>query len=375
MKLNKTLGLTATAALGLLNIPSASRAQSYEPYERSIPAAGDVSQIRDARDPSAAVEAYAVAIKLAPKDLGVEDAFVRKMVEFGLPEMAANQAADVAARDPTNGLARAVVAFMNAHRDRTPDALADIVVAARLNPRDPFVLRTAGQIAAWYDTQAEQSEIDEDLRASTEAMRRDLSGRAEFDNAYARARAAYVGGDVVETPPPPPPPSTTYVNTYVYSDPYVHYWRPSTFYDSWWHDPWYDGASRFVIVGGVERGRFHRRDGFRDGRRERNGFGDRSRFRSRQGFGDGQNDRDGVRDRGRFQDRNGVRPRAAVPPTDTPPRVRRQQPRTSAPRTSPREFMPRTQPATPSQPRVQPRQSTIPQQQPRQSPRRDRRDR
>src|SRR5438552_17364191 len=51
--------------------------------------------IHDAPDPSAAIEAYGRAVASGHDQMAAESAFVRRMVDFGLPEMASSQAKDL----------------------------------------------------------------------------------------------------------------------------------------------------------------------------------------------------------------------------------------------------------------------------------------
>src|SRR3954452_842620 len=124
-----------------------------------------LAAIREARDPSAAINAYANAITQAngrAEDIvAAEDALVRQMVSFGLPEMADTQAQDLVARDPKNGVAWAVAAHLAAKRGDPSAALSQVEVAAERSPDDPFVQRTAGQVLAWFDARADQSKVSQ----------------------------------------------------------------------------------------------------------------------------------------------------------------------------------------------------------------------
>src|SRR4051812_15637421 len=68
----------------------------------SAPAPTSVDAIRQAETPSVAVQAYAKAIAERPGDAGVEDAYVKRMVELGVPDMAEAQADDLVKKDPSN---------------------------------------------------------------------------------------------------------------------------------------------------------------------------------------------------------------------------------------------------------------------------------
>src|SRR3954471_16193425 len=71
------------------------------------PAAKDLSTavqtIQQAPDPSAAVAAYANGIAADRKDPAIHSAYIYRMIDFGLPELAYRQAQALTALDPKNG--------------------------------------------------------------------------------------------------------------------------------------------------------------------------------------------------------------------------------------------------------------------------------
>lgn len=246
-----------------------------------------VQAIRQAQDPSAAIQAYHDASGVAPGNLAVERAYVARMVDFGLPEMADVQAQDVIRRDPEDGRAWAVAAYMSAKRDQNDLAIKDVAMAVRLTPGDPFVLRTAGQLAAWYD-KADKASLPEDAQVSMGLIKTQMAGNPAYAEAYGRASDTYRelaaapnATQPTETTPPastytypapdnaPNPDVSTYTYTpppgsytaaggyysspsYYYPDPYVS----SPYYQSWWPGPVWGGAfwwptfSSVVIVDG-----------------------------------------------------------------------------------------------------------------------------
>jgi hypothetical protein len=273
------LGITATALITLTGSLCAQEspeagggAKPAAPAAPAAPKSGGLDAIAKAPDPSSAIAAYAQAHADAPNDPAVDVAYVRKMVDFGLPEMAEKQARAVNERDASNGVAWAVRGFMDAKRGDLPDALKRVATAARLAPGDAFVMRTAGQLVAWYDTRADRPALGDEIAKSVEEMRKGLGGRTVYDDAYQRGRDEYSqepddGGTkppaeepkLIEPVNPPAPaepredqrderyveraaePQTTYIyeNSYVYTDPYVSdyagYYAPATVvYTSWY---------------------------------------------------------------------------------------------------------------------------------------------
>src|SRR5262245_31375416 len=195
-RMTLSLGLAA-ASLGLLTGSLCAQeapkdggdGKSPAPAAPTAPAApksDGVDAIAKAPDPSTAIAAYAEAHAAAPNDPAVDVAYVRKMVEFGLPEMAEKQAKAVTEHDPKNGVAWAVRGFMDAKRGDLPNALKRVATAARLAPGDAFVMRTAGQLVAWYDIRADRAALGDEVGASVEEMRKGLSGRTVYEEACRR---------------------------------------------------------------------------------------------------------------------------------------------------------------------------------------------
>lgn len=194
--------LSAMMAAAVAGTPATLLAQSTTaPAEPAIPStqssnplnsSADLTQsIRTAPDPSTAVAAYAKAQAAAPNDGAAEEAYLRRMVDFGLPEMADAQALDLIKRDPANGLAWGVAAYVSAKQGQMDAAMSEIVSASRRTPDDPFIQRTAGQMLAWYDAQADKSGIPEVTRQGLETVRKGLSEKPAFAEAYRRAQEFY----------------------------------------------------------------------------------------------------------------------------------------------------------------------------------------
>ena len=277
------LFLAAVMAGRIVGLPVTTQAVDRLPAPASVPAgfqqperlAAMIQSIQQAAEPSAAIQAYAEAQAAVPNDLGIEHAYVRRMVEFGLPEMADTQAQDLIKRSPQDGLAWSVAAYMSAKRDQTALALSDISTAVRLLPQDPFVLRTAGQLVAWFDTRPDNAQLPEDVNGSVTALRRQLDGNPIYTDAYRSAADAYK--DLAEAPATQPgaasaapkpglatqpeyerdegtvsggiytytPPSTVYNTSNDYYEPYAapyyaayptydYGWRRSYWGASWW---------------------------------------------------------------------------------------------------------------------------------------------
>ncbi len=209
--------------------------------ETSSPA---VAAIEQAPDASAAVAAYAGAIATNPGDIRVDQAYIKRMVELGQPQLADHQAQAVVAKTPDFALAWAVESYSNAQRGNMADSLQQIVEAHRRSPTDPFVLKTAGELMAWYDRN-KSLPVGEDLREAIAKMREDVVKQAEYRQAYQDAynqqqdfAAAPAPSVEAQSPPLPPP---VYQSSPSYYPPPIWpvaplYGTPS--YDLYSYSPW-----------------------------------------------------------------------------------------------------------------------------------------
>ena len=268
--------------------------------------ASGIQAIREAPDPSAVVQAFASASAVAPNDSNVIGAYVNRMVDLGLPEIAYHQAQALATMEPENGLAWAVVAYVDARRNDMGDAATALEKAARYSPDNAFVQRAAGGIVAWSETGAGSTGLSPSDAEALAAVKSALSSRQEFTTAYNAAKAGYAGAAQpggVEVPSGSPqaevqpgtvapyPAYPDYANpnpdySYAYPDygtavlpdgyGYSNYygdWEP------WWEPPGYFYGSVFFPIGPVFGFRGH--DFFAD--HNHHGF-DHDRFIARGGF-------------------------------------------------------------------------------------------
>lgn len=198
-------GLLSTVGIaGLLTLPIGLFAQAplpvpppaTQPMAQNVPAPGSpaVQAVLQAPDPSSAIEAYARGRATVGESTALMQAYVQRMVSFGLPEMADVQARQLLLQEPNNGLALAVEAYMSGKRGLITQALGDIVRAVQADSQNPFVLGTAGQLIAYYDTAADQSRVPLDLRKQIERLHRTLDDKSAFTKAYTAARQMYQQG-------------------------------------------------------------------------------------------------------------------------------------------------------------------------------------
>jgi hypothetical protein len=142
-----------------------------------------IDQISKAKTPSDAVAAYAQAYKETGDSISTNRAFVARMIDFGVPDMATTQAQSLSA-NVNEGMPWAVLAFASARADKLGDAVMQIQTAAKMSPNDEFVVRTAGQILAWYDVRQPTADFPQAVQTAAEDVRERLGSRKVFNDAY-----------------------------------------------------------------------------------------------------------------------------------------------------------------------------------------------
>ena len=177
---------------------------AWTAWPQSMPPPVDASAIQaiqQAPDPSAVVTAYANGIALDRNDPKLYEAYVVRMVDLGLPEMAYHQAQTLTTMQSSNGLAWGVVAYVDARRGQMPEAISAINLAGQFAPENKFVAHTAGELVAWYDIKANKTTLPDNAKDGLAKVRGLLGKQSAFTEAYDTAHKAYQA----QTTPEPTP--------------------------------------------------------------------------------------------------------------------------------------------------------------------------
>src|SRR6476660_209557 len=150
-----------------------------------------IQAIEQASDPSAAVAAYVNGAAVDRNDPKLSEAYVARMVDLGLPELAFHQAQALTTLESNNGLAWGVIAYVEARRGNMAEAISAINLAGQFAPDNALVERTAGEIVAWYDVKADKATLSQNAERGLATIRSLLEKRPEFANAYETAKKAY----------------------------------------------------------------------------------------------------------------------------------------------------------------------------------------
>jgi hypothetical protein len=252
--------------------------------------AAAIQAIEQAPDPSATVAAYVNGAAVDRNDPKLSEAYVIRMVDLGLPELAFHQAQTLTTLQSDNGLAWGVVAYVEARRGNMAEAISAINLAGQFAPNAPLVERTAGEIIAWYDIKADKATLSENAHRGLATIRRLLEKHPEFANAYEAAKKAYQAQARAPEQPDPSETVTPTESENSYSD-YSHVsdagWvEPIPWW--WWQPVGFFAGSNFVPLTTVVvfNRDFRHRNRFLNDRKER--FFDRGkkgRFFDANGFG------------------------------------------------------------------------------------------
>ena len=182
--------------------------------------------VNDAPDPSATISAYSRGLAAFGKDPRLHEAYLNRLIQLEVPEIGIGAAQTLIGLNPDNGLGWAVIAYAYGRNWRMPDAITAIVLAADRLPHNDFVLRTAGSLLAWYDSQPNPP-VPDSVRQLVDKLRKASSGEKAFAQAYEQAAAVYK--QMAETQQNPP---TTGDGYYDYGTTYNNYYSSPGYYAS-----------------------------------------------------------------------------------------------------------------------------------------------
>ena len=241
----KTAGTTAALVLvAMVGLYAEAEPQAAGPgkaVRKKTPMAtsAQLEAIRSAQDASAAVEAYAAAINVAPDDPHVYETYVKKMLDLHMVDALSRPAAKLTRLDPSAGVGWSVTAFFKARKGDMADAFAEEMKALKSSPNDPFTLQLAGQLVAWY-SHADKSKITARITRDVLSFR-EHRDRAAYQAGFRDANEAYTQKNkpAVVSPTIPPTSSPGGYNSYYY--PYTTYSFPQYDYpyDYYYYTPPY----------------------------------------------------------------------------------------------------------------------------------------
>jgi len=157
-----------------------------------------IRTIRDTKDPHEAKTAYARGCTADRSSIALHDIYMRKMLKFGLPQIAQYGARNLVGLDPANGLAWAVVSYGYGGGRKMNEAFAAGMKAAELIESDPSVAHNTGALMAWQETSGESLKLTVDAERRKAKVKKAYADKKPYKKAYAEIAAAYAERDRVQ---------------------------------------------------------------------------------------------------------------------------------------------------------------------------------
>jgi tetratricopeptide (TPR) repeat protein len=110
-----------------------------------------IAKIEAAATPEDAASAYTAGRAIEARDAKLLDAYMRRMLKFGLPQVAQYAATTLAQIDDTNGLAWGVMGYIYGKNGSFPQALAACLKAIQYDADNAGVLHNLGILTAWHE--------------------------------------------------------------------------------------------------------------------------------------------------------------------------------------------------------------------------------
>ncbi len=143
-----------------------------------------IRAVADADDPRLAMSAYARGCGIDRNSAALQNAYMERMLKFGLPKIAYHPARMLVRIDPNNGLAWGVVGYMHGKRGELDKAFVATMRSLEKHRDDPSILHNAGQLAAWYDSALNPPKVSDRARRALSQMKKELARKKPYSSAY-----------------------------------------------------------------------------------------------------------------------------------------------------------------------------------------------
>ncbi|MCK4624787.1 MAG: hypothetical protein KAV00_05715, partial [Phycisphaerae bacterium] len=171
--------------------PSATTARDFGELSRAADKLkAFIRAVAEADDPRSAMSAYARGCSIDRNSAALQNAYMERMLKFGLPKIAYHPARLLVRIDPNNGLAWGVVGYMHGKRGELDKAFAATMRSLEKHRDDPSVLHNAGQLAAWYDSTINRPKVSDRARRTLSKIKKELAGKKPYSSAYEAIKSA-----------------------------------------------------------------------------------------------------------------------------------------------------------------------------------------
>ncbi len=197
----KATALTAIVAILFCFCAAASAEETGTPA--AAPAAGEATDpgpstmvewivaIRSAKDVATAATSYAKARMLDKNDVELYDTYMKKMLTFGHPKIAAYPAMELRRLQAKNGTAWGVLGYNDAKRGKYLQALMSTIQGMTLLPADPGIQNNAGILLAWYETRPLKPRLSVTLQALLKEHSQQWLDKPKYADAHSTSKSDF----------------------------------------------------------------------------------------------------------------------------------------------------------------------------------------
>ena len=185
----KTHALTIVAALLGSAVSARAGAAATQPAAARL--SPFLKVIRESDDARTVMRTYTRALAVSRDNAELHRAYVRRMLQFGLPQIAQHAARELVRLQLADGIAWGVLGYMHGRRGELADAFVATLQAAERIPYDPSIQNNAGQLVAWYDFEPDRPRVPDAARRTLAKLRELLAKAKPFERAYEGLKVAY----------------------------------------------------------------------------------------------------------------------------------------------------------------------------------------
>ena len=149
-----------------------------------------IEAIQRSQQPQEAMSAYARGCAVDRRNPRIHDEYMKRMLQFGQPEIAYFAAATLVTLDNQNPTAWGLVGYHQGKKGELLEAFAATMRAVQRAPDDPSILHNAGQLVAWYDSHADPPPAPDSVRRILDNLREELGRREPYAKAYRTIKTA-----------------------------------------------------------------------------------------------------------------------------------------------------------------------------------------
>jgi hypothetical protein len=194
MRMTRVLILSVAAVAVLVGSAAAQTSQPVggAPALANLPPAiaRSIRAIREANTMAAAAEAYAEGADVDRESVELNTAYMRRLLQLGLPDIANGPAATLVRIPVADGTGYGVLGYNCGRQNDLTNALSYTMKAAGLIKDDPSIQNNLGQLTAWYEC-AKPYKLPAADQKALDDLKADLASAAPYKAGYKLIKDAY----------------------------------------------------------------------------------------------------------------------------------------------------------------------------------------